>query len=407
MKIAVGFRRSKAVEMTRTSLDRQSPGSLSHLCLWVMWTAAAAGLAACGNAYEHISVGEWQEVGQAQPPAPRETGAFIVTTNVEGDGPEVGAGDLVKAKVLVTTPYGYDVGYTITRDPKIIWVWTGRAPQVGEDQLLTDLYTFGYLGDERIRLTFIGRRPHEQFEIHLQPGAQSSTEEIPLRAIIDNPRSQLRVEGEIGGKFAVPLEWPGFYLSDPDKLMGSSSAQIEVLAVCKARLYRRTAILTQRGLVATSGDVKYGNSRKGTLGWTAIDAQCPAPDGHIRLQAGPFYYFDAKDPWLLADWSSSYLRLRAPAEHPEEWIVLQPTAQEIINQRMVPIGRQISELSLQQRTADSNCKLLKRCEDPQKTAQRKQEYEHLTTTAVRQLKQLECELEKKCADTGGQPAASK
>jgi hypothetical protein len=198
-------------------------------------------------------------------------------------------------------------------------------------------------------------------------------------------------QGEIGGQFAVPLKWPGLKLRDDG--MGSSSAQIEILAVCKARLYRRTATLTQRGLVVTSGDAKYGNSRKGTLGWTAIDAQCPAPD--------------AKDPWLLADWSSSYLRLRAPAEHPEEWIVLQPTAQEIINERMASIVQQISYLRLQQKTLDSNCQLLKKCEDPQKTIERKQEYARLSATALRQRMQLECELEKKCADTGGQPAASK
>jgi hypothetical protein len=184
------------VNVTHTSLDERSPEGLSRfLRFWVPWMAAAAGLSACGNAYEHISVGEWQEVGQAQPPTPRETGAFIVTTNVEGDGPEVRAGDLVKAKVLVTTPYRYDVGYTKTRDPQIIWVWTGRGPEVEPNTLLRDMYTFGYLGVERTRITLIGRRLHEQFEIQLEQGAETSTDEMAARGIIEVPSAGLAAQG--------------------------------------------------------------------------------------------------------------------------------------------------------------------------------------------------------------------
>jgi hypothetical protein len=65
--------------------------------------AVGVALAGCGNAYEHLSMGEWREVGRAQPPIAREKGSFVGATSVSGDGPVVRAGDLVKARVAVTT----------------------------------------------------------------------------------------------------------------------------------------------------------------------------------------------------------------------------------------------------------------------------------------------------------------
>jgi hypothetical protein len=64
--------------------------------------AAAAVLAGCGNAVEHLSLGEWQEVGLREPPL-ATSGSFLVTTTVPGEGTVVSAGDLVKARVVVTT----------------------------------------------------------------------------------------------------------------------------------------------------------------------------------------------------------------------------------------------------------------------------------------------------------------
>ena len=79
--------------------------------------------------------------------------------------------------------------------------------------------------------------------------------------------------------------------------------------------------MTQLGIILASGDARYRTWRKGTLGWTAIDAECPPPDGHLRFQAGPFYYLNARAPALLADWSVSYRELRPPEKYPEEWRV--------------------------------------------------------------------------------------
>jgi hypothetical protein len=195
-------------ETTKMGRDTQFRPSPSQRTRSLAGLAAAAALAGCGNVYEHLSMGEWREIGQAQPPIPREKGAFVVTTSVEGDGPVVRAGDLVKARVLVTT---IDISGRPPKNPKpqVIWVWTGRGPEVGREQEFADLFTFGYLGGERPRIALIGRRLHEQFEIHLEPGAENPTGDMPLRGIIDHPRSRLTISGEIGGQSAVPLEWPG------------------------------------------------------------------------------------------------------------------------------------------------------------------------------------------------------
>ena len=99
-------------------------------------------LAGCGNASQHLSMGPWEEVGQAQSPIAGEQSVFEVTTLVPGDGPVVRPGDLVKAKVTVTTVDNQGR----TRDPSpphVIWVWTGRTPQPVTGQ---DVSTYGTLG---------------------------------------------------------------------------------------------------------------------------------------------------------------------------------------------------------------------------------------------------------------------
>lgn len=115
-----------------------------------------------------------------------------------------------------------------------------------------------------------------------------------------------------------PREWPTLNLYS--QTGGSPSAQVEILEICPAaKVYRRTATMTQVGIVLGISDRKYPIVRTGTLGWTAIDAHCPAPDGHVRFEAGPFYYVNGLDPDLLTNWSLSYRELRPPAKHPQEW----------------------------------------------------------------------------------------
>jgi hypothetical protein len=54
--------------------------------------AAVAALTGCGNAFEHLTLGEWREVGQAQPPpVAADQSSFIVETTAPGDGPVINA----------------------------------------------------------------------------------------------------------------------------------------------------------------------------------------------------------------------------------------------------------------------------------------------------------------------------
>jgi hypothetical protein len=338
-------------------------------------------------------MGDWHEVGQPLPPIPHEHGSFIVTTTVPGDGPVVAAGDLVKARAVVTT---VDLGGNrVNPSPTVVWVWTGREPEVDSQHATADYYTFGSLGGERVRAALIGRKLHEQFEIHLEEGAALNTGNLPVHGIMDDPLSRLRIGVFIHGQLTGPLEWPELALRSEGG--GNPSAQIEILEICPAaKLYRRTATLTQDGTRITVGDLKYDEHRKGTLGWTALDAQCPGPDGHIHIQAGPFYFFDIFTPGVLAAWSASYVRLRPPEQHPEEWRVPVQDPEEVINDRMAAITRRIQALEIQQQGYEFNCRELKKCEDPQKHEARRLERERLIQESVRQRAQLECELEKKC-----------
>ena len=60
---------------------------------------------------------------------------------------------------------------------------------------------------------------------------------------------------------------------------------------------------------------------EGALGWSALEAECPEPDGRIRFQAGPFYDSESQNGngARLVDWDGSYKALRPPDKHPEEW----------------------------------------------------------------------------------------
>ena len=143
-------------------------------------------LTGCGNASQHLSMGPWEEVGQAQSPIAGGQSSFDVTTLVPGDGPVVMPGDLVKAKLTVTTVYGQ--GSTQHNpDPQVIWVWTGRKPQPETGQ---DVDTYGGLGGEQPRATLIDRHLHEQFQIELREGASNAIGAFPVRGFIDSQWSR-------------------------------------------------------------------------------------------------------------------------------------------------------------------------------------------------------------------------
>jgi hypothetical protein len=155
--------------------------------------------------------------------------------------------------------------------------------------------------------------------------------------------------------------------------------------------------LNQTGAISATGDAHYASARSGTLGWTAIEAQCPAPDGKVRFQAGPLYHTgESESRTWLADWSSSYLRVRPPRRHPEEWQEIVEPSWSVINERMQPLRSQLASLDGEQRRENLACEISKKCETAAQTEQRRQLRDRLLKEAIRQNKALECELEKKC-----------
>jgi hypothetical protein len=90
--------------------------------------------------------------------------------------------------------------------------------------------------------------------------------------------------------------------------------------------------MMQLGAAWASGDVRYGTWRRGF----GVDSnRCPVPDGHIRSQAGPFYYFNARNPELLADWGASYKNMRPRRNIRRSGV---QSAEKIISNRMAAIS---------------------------------------------------------------------
>ena len=379
---------------SRSKHDGASPGARSSRTRWAL-VAAVLQLSGCGNFHQNLSVGKWYEAGSPAPPQDRFRGDFRVVQIEAGEGEPVKPGDLVKVQLQMTTGLQGSAETPEFR-PRIMWLWVGRelAGTDWKSQNQEEL-TFGSLGSARVRRTLIGQRPHAQFNIELEPGAEGSTNSLPQSAIRTDPLGFETLKGAYRDAHQVmnPRRWPGFELSRHGAV---PSARLEVLNVCRARLLRRTATMTQFGLILNYGEPGYAMHREGTLGWTAIEAQCPAPDGPVRFQAGPFYYPGDAGSHRLADWSSSYIQLRSPLQYPEEWEAIGFVPQDVLNARVGPLHRQINDLRTAQRQADLRCTVSNRCEGAEQTAARRQELGRLRAEEAQQKKALDCEFVRKC-----------
>jgi hypothetical protein len=223
---------------------------------------------------------------------------------------------LIKAEVLVTTPR---LSGRPVRPARTVWVWVGREAAT----TFVEEETFGSLGGRRVREAFIGRQLHETFRMQVRAGGRLLYDPLPVNGIIGLPQSQLRIAAFVDGREVQPRASPALNLAEPGD--GQSSATVTVLAICDARVFRRKAVLSQKGSILSFGEIQFDFNRKGTIGWTAIDAQCPAPEGHVRLEAGPFYHSPlGSDRTRLAEWSTTYVAKRPPKKHPEEWEPVKP-----------------------------------------------------------------------------------
>jgi hypothetical protein len=238
----------------------------------------------------------------------------------------VAAGDLVKVRIRTPVdPVHFDPA---TEQQAIAWIWVGQEPWHEQPMLnFRDSFRYGYLGSPAVRRTLIGRQLDEHFTIERMDRAAPGEDQLPERGIGANDRAagaEARVMGAtIRGQYFEPHTWPVITLEHAANQR--TSAEIVILNICKAHLLRRQATLTQVGNVVRMFARPYARDRQGILGWTAIDAVCPAPAGQFRVIAGPFYYVDPtsnpqpQPAYSLYDWQTSYLKLRPPEKNAEEW----------------------------------------------------------------------------------------
>lgn len=238
--------------------------------LVALTAAALAALATsgCGNFYVGVTEQPWRIAGANEPPA-STLRDFVVTTLAPGNGPVVRPGDLVYARVMVTTAREQDAALPVKSLPVNVWLWTGShadAEGVGAQ-------TWGDLGSARVRRALIGRTVGERFTIHSSEDAEGAADALPQFV------------------FAMPFDseaavrWPTVHLSG----VGPISAEIEILDSCNARLSRREATLTQRGYVFAMFDRSYAPVRRGRLGWSALESDCVAFGRNVRFEVGPLY----------------------------------------------------------------------------------------------------------------------
>jgi hypothetical protein len=266
-----------------------------------LWLCVLLGaLSGCNNAYEQVSVGKWREISPEAAAALPTT--LAVETTQPGSGRAVRPGDFVRARLhpAVAVP---------SADPQadIVWLWIGVDPIV-ERAASSRRAEFGWLGSQDLRNAFVGHRLHEKFTLKSAADARRLTTWAPARGFMVFMSSEARPTDTVGT--LSPL-WSATDIG--------TLAEVEILQICKAKLFRRTAYLQQWGVIFGWGDIKPQSVRSGTLGWSKIDASCPSPTGTFTVQVGPLYSGEEHYPGELYEWWDSYRRLRPPGLFEEEW----------------------------------------------------------------------------------------
>lgn len=276
-------------------------------------------LAGCDNFRESVASEAWKSSIITEAPAPPINGAIPIDTKVlaEGAGASVRAGDLVHLRYTRTVAWSDKTEHADY--PVEVWVWTGREPDAGMD-------FWGDFGSPELRTALIGRKVGERFELRV---ADKYNEiKAPLYGIA-GPASPHQGFNEYLGQYAA---------LEPQTLAGGEFAwshpswsAIEILATCPAKFATRHGSMQQWGYVANMFSSAYQTDRSGALRWSAIEAQCPAPEGAVRFMLGPIYWTaEPVVPGMLMAWQSSYRNKRPKLVFPEEY------AYVTINGRTLP-----------------------------------------------------------------------
>jgi hypothetical protein len=272
------------------------------LFLAVPGVLGLAAFASSGNAWQRISVGPWNEVGKAEAPLDDEPVGSVIETTQPGTGRVVTAGDLVQVRL----------------QEHVVWLWLGREPPIGESGRGTPGDApFGNMGSPHVRNALIGRTEHEKFTLRLAIGSRRSVA-VPARVFATDPLGNDRIVARDAK--AVPSsvpDWPEVvFIASADS--ADLVLESEILEVCQAKLFQRTATLRQWGWVVGWGEQEWRFAREGLLSWSLLDAQCAGPRGNLKIQVGPIH---SADQGGLFNWAASYLHLRPAVQFPEEWSV--------------------------------------------------------------------------------------
>ena len=268
--------------------------------IWI--SLIVIGLSGCDR--ESLSMEQWSEIGTREPPVTTFKGEVVMTPVAPGRGQIVQPGDLVKIEIS---------------GPKAVtaWLWTGREP---ESRDYANVYAWGDLGSARIRKALVGRSLGERFMLTLEKGAEGGAEPIPLNGFGARAEYTLRDNGTL----AKPRRWSEVTPLESSAVGESGKAEITITQICQGRLFRRTAVMRQRGTVVNMFEMSYGSVREGTLRWSALEGTCPSPEGKVRFEVGPLYYYRGRQDLTLYNWSDSYRRLRPPDRFPDEYDVRVP-----------------------------------------------------------------------------------
>ena len=252
-----------------------------------------------GNALQQISVGPWNEVGKEEAPVSGEPLSSVIETTQPGTGRSVTPGDLVRVRL----------------QERVVWLWVGHEPPVDGGFRIPTAAPFGNMGSPDVRTALIGRMEHEKFTLRLNVGSQRSVA-VPAHVFFTDPLGHDRiVPGDAKAMPSSVPDWPRVLLTAAEH-SADLVLDAEILQVCKAKLFHRTATLRQWGWVVGWGEQRWKTAREGQLTWSLLDSQCAGPSGNLKIQVGPLH---STDQGNLFNWPASYLDLRPAAQFPEEW----------------------------------------------------------------------------------------
>lgn len=236
-------------------------------------------LAACGNAYESLQIGEWEPAGEitipAEPQVRPAPGIFRVTTLDPGEGRGIKAGSLVEIRLAAKSGLLKDAATLKPLQNATAWLWVGNALP-GHRRI-----DFGFAP---LRASLVGLRQGARVSVFADPKKIGFVLLLPTRAFLQpfSYKPTWKQSGP-GGDAATSLD------REYTELASEGNYEVEILRVCDGRLFRLQALLKQWGFVFNWGDMDYEFSRQGVLEWLAIEADCESPNEKIRFEKGPAY----------------------------------------------------------------------------------------------------------------------